>query len=403
MERSLAAWNEQVLSRRRGLSGRFMSLSKRWTPFGGGSSRNSSGPLAGLQASGGGSSGNYDSLQGFYRPESAEATMRKLADYAVMLRDFKLAATTYDLLRADFSADKAWRYYAGANEMAAVATLLDAHTRSGAEKSTSTKSRLESVDGWLETASYSYVTRCIAPFYAMRTLAVGSELLKMRGTSASGDEAAKWGCKILEMGLAGPGGGPLFMERVSASFGCKLGRGDLRWGGRRRKAAFWAVLAVETWLKMDKVVQAGKMLERVGELYGLTDAGAVAVQEGEEKGGGAEKGRPKELQFADMKEFIEMLREAVLARKLAAHGFDRQEPSEADEETLVEEVSEKLDLRRHRQSLIGAAAPAMGDIAPLSPLKTRAEEPSFPGMDVAPLSPLKERAENPLFKDDGFE
>ncbi|KAF2103435.1 hypothetical protein NA57DRAFT_32944 [Rhizodiscina lignyota] len=385
MERSLTAWNEQVLSRRRGLSGRFMSLSKRWTPFGS-SSRNSSGPLAGLQASGGGTSGNYDSLQGFYRPESAEATMRKLADYAVMLRDFKLAASTYDLLRADFNGDKAWRYYAGANEMAAIATLLDAHLRSGAEKSTSTKSRLEAVDGWLETASYSYVTRCMAPFYGLRTLAVGGELLKMRGTSTGGDEAAKWGSKILEDRLVGPVGRPLFMERISASFGSKLGRGELRWGGRRRKAAFWAVLAVENWLKMDKVVQAGKMLESVSELYGLTDAGGVAVQEDEEKGGGAEKAKPRELKFAEMKDFIEELREAVVARKLAAHGYEGEESPEADETTLVEEVSEKLDARPHRMSLIGIAAP-----------------PPMAGMDVTPLSPLKVRDEEPNFRDDSFE
>jgi trafficking protein particle complex subunit 8 len=386
MERSLSSWNESVLSRRRGISGRFMSLSKRWTPFGGGSSRNSSGPLAGLQASGGGSSGNYDSLQGFYRPESPEATMRKLADYAVMLRDFKLAASTYDLLRADFNADKAWRYYAGANEMAAVATLLDAHTRSGAEKSTSTKSRLESLDGWLETASYSYVTRCIAPYYALRTLVMGSELLKMRGTISSGDEAAKWGCKVLELGLAGPLGSPLFMERISMSYGSKISRGELRWGGRRRKAAFWAVMAVENWLKMDKVIQAGKMLERAGDLYGITDAGAVAVKEGEQKGAAAEKAKPKALKFSEMKDFIEVLREAVVARKLSAHGFDGEEAQDEDEVTLVEEVSEKLDTRPHRKSLIGAAAPALGDmdVAPLSPLRTRDDEPAF-------------------FKDDSFE
>src|SRR5690242_5305557 len=78
MERSISTWNEQILSRRRGLSGRFMSLSKRWTPFG--SSRNS----ASASPS---SNSNYDSLQGFYRPDAPEAIMRRLADYCFMLRD----------------------------------------------------------------------------------------------------------------------------------------------------------------------------------------------------------------------------------------------------------------------------------------------------------------------------
>lgn len=117
MERNTATWNEQILSRRRGISGRFMSLSKRWTPFS--SNRTSSSPTQSPSGS------NYDSLQGFYRPDAPEALMRKLADYAFMLRDFKLALSTYDLLRTDFTNDKAWRHYAGAAEMAAVSALMN--------------------------------------------------------------------------------------------------------------------------------------------------------------------------------------------------------------------------------------------------------------------------------------
>jgi trafficking protein particle complex subunit 8 len=40
--------------------------------------------------------------------------MRKLADYAFMLRDWKLANSTYDIVRKDFANDKAWKYAAGA-------------------------------------------------------------------------------------------------------------------------------------------------------------------------------------------------------------------------------------------------------------------------------------------------
>lgn len=39
--------------------------------------------------------------------------MRKLADYAFMLRDWKFAHSIYDLLRKDFLNDKAWMYHAG--------------------------------------------------------------------------------------------------------------------------------------------------------------------------------------------------------------------------------------------------------------------------------------------------
>ena len=40
--------------------------------------------------------------------------MRKLADFAFMLRDWKLAHSTYDIVRKDFANDKAWKYAAGA-------------------------------------------------------------------------------------------------------------------------------------------------------------------------------------------------------------------------------------------------------------------------------------------------
>lgn len=40
--------------------------------------------------------------------------MRKLADYAFLLRDWRLAHGVYELLRTDFTNDKAWKYHAGA-------------------------------------------------------------------------------------------------------------------------------------------------------------------------------------------------------------------------------------------------------------------------------------------------
>ncbi|KAI7583554.1 hypothetical protein KC343_g19988, partial [Hortaea werneckii] len=156
MERASATWNDQVASRRRGLSGRFMSLSKRFTLGSFGGNRNSSMPSFGGNGGGGSGNSNYDSLQGFYRPDAPEAIMRKLADYCMMLRDYRLAQSTYEILCGDFKADKAWRYYAGANEMSAVSGLL-------AIPGLSSKIRTEGIDQYLETAYYSYVTRVGAP------------------------------------------------------------------------------------------------------------------------------------------------------------------------------------------------------------------------------------------------
>ena len=344
MERQSASWNDQVASRRRGLSGRFMSLSKRFTPFGPGS-RNSTGPLGGT---GGGS--NYDSLQGFYRPEAPEAIMRKLADYAFTLRDYKLAYSTYDLLRSDYSNDKAWRYYAGANEMAAISLLIS-------NQALTSKMRADGIDQALETACYSYITRCGAPYNALRTLALGLELLKLRDASAA-DDGARWACRILENRLVGPVGNALFTERVAACYEGRTGFGSRNWGSRQRKAALWAVLATENWLKLDKPVQAEKCLNEASRLYAIHGDGEPL------------------LAFGEMQGFIDELKHAVKASRSAAVQDQEDGTHVEAEESLVEDATEEFDLspRAHRKSLIGAAVPPLtrfdtGPLSPLSPMR----------------------------------
>lgn len=360
MERNCAQWNEQVATRRRGISGRLMSLSKRWTPFGT-SSRNSSSPTSS-------SSSNYDSLQGFYRPDTPEAIMRKLADYAFMLRDFKLAQSTYDLLRGDFDNDKAWKHYAGANEMAAISTLLTTQAMTS-------KSRAETVDRMLEAATHSYIHRSMTPYYALRSLIMGLELLKLRGSSAA-DDAARWGSRILEAGLVGPIGTALLTERIGICYSSRQGIGTMSWGSRRRKSAFWAVLAAESFVNLGKTNQAEKCVEEAWSLYGL-------------KGDSA--GKQGNLEFEGMRGFLDELREKIVGARLVAQGY-RDSDEEEDDDTVgerslvVEEESETLDEGRpHRHSLIGAQMP-------MDPL----------GVMPAPLSPLKMRDENPLDGEGSF-
>ena len=253
MERHAAVWNEQVASRRRGLGGRILNLSRRWGGFGG-SSRNS-------MMGGGTLTSNYDQIQGFYRPESAEATMRKLADYAFMLRDWKLAYSTYDLLRGDYSADKAWKFHAATNEMAAVSLLMSG-------QALSSRTRAETVDQLLEAAFYSYQTRCVATYGAVRTVLLGMELLKARGGSSI-DDAVRWGVRLLEGNLMGPGGEVLLKERLAAYYGSKSGL-TLRFiAGRRRKSALWSILAAEAWLGLSKYLQAQRCLEDARKTYSM--------------------------------------------------------------------------------------------------------------------------------------
>ncbi|KAK3669565.1 hypothetical protein LTR78_010565 [Recurvomyces mirabilis] len=372
MERASATWNDQVASRRRGLSGRFMSLSKRFTTFGG---RNTSVPAL----AGGGS--NYDSLQGFYRPDAPEAIMRKLADYGMMLRDYKLAHSTYEILCQDFKNDKAWRYYAGANEMAA----------------------------YLETAYYSYLSRVGAPYNALRTLVLGAELLKMRIGSAL-DDAARWSSRLLEDRVVGPVGHVLLMERIAACFTERKGIATgLTEGERKRKAGFWNMLATEAWLRTEKTSQAERCLREAEQLYRLEEQG---------------------VEFDGMHRSLRALQEAVKANRNGPQHFDGADLLGDDLELQTQTVETLQDplqqdfggprspLRAafghgHRKSLSAAIAPMQPP-----PIQTEFGDPlgvvpsayqggldlnsavSQHGVDVPAASPIVER-KTP--REDGFE
>jgi hypothetical protein len=359
MERSVSSWNEQILSRRRGLSGRFMSLSKRWTGFG---SSRTSGSVSTSTGS------NFDNLQGFYRPDAPEAIMRRLADYCFMLRDWKLALSTYEILRTDFQNDKAWRHYAGAAEMAALSALMSPTPLSA-------KNRAENIDAWIEAASYSYTDRqrSAAPYYALRTLALSFELLRLRGSSAA-DDAARWASRILETGLVGPVGHALITERISACYVVRNGIGSFKLGSRRRKAALWAILASENWARLGKSVQAERALDSALRLYNTQNEN--------------NEGAAVRLPFGEMQRFVDDLRQQIMGLRLSNHGFSGAYEGAGEEGTAspeVEEEAETLDTspRLHRKSLIGANVP--------------------PGLDVGPLSPALERPKGEVARDEGFE
>ncbi|KAI3114044.1 hypothetical protein CBS147333_2279 [Penicillium roqueforti] len=320
MENKVAVWNDQVASRRRGISGRFMSMSRRWAGFGS-SSRSSIG------GSSGGNGGNYDPAQHSYRPDSPEALLRKMADFAFMLRDWKLAASTYDMIRSDYGNDKAWKYHAGAHEMCAVSMLLN-------PLATSAKIKLESVDQMFETACYSYLTRCSDAPHALRCLSLAVELLKSRGGSAT-ESAAKWAMRVMDFGLVGSVGHILYTERVAACYASKTPVGAAKWGGRRRKAGMWSILAADQWLKSGHPTLASACLEEAELLYAdVLQADGV-------------------FHMPEMQSFVDNLRHAVKVEYLESRGFDARDAPASEDPLDTEETSEKLDMRHHRRSLVG--------------------------------------------------
>jgi hypothetical protein len=329
MERASATWNDQVASRRRGISGRFMSLSKRFTTFGG-SNRNSSVPSFG---SGGGS--NYDSLQGFYRPDAPEAVMRKLADYSMMLRDYKLAQSTYEILCQDFKNDKAWRHYAAANEMAAISSLI-------VTSNLTTRLRLEAVDGFLEMAFYSYITRVGSPYYALRTLVMGLELLKLRGGTAL-DEAARWAQKILDDRLVGPIGHVLFMERIASCYSERKTPTNIPGAERKRKGAFWNTMACDAWLRLEKGSRAERCLNEATRLYSSLESDPA--------------------NFASLQLFLNQLQEAVKFNRSGPLHLDGSALLAADEGTQIEALQ---DLDTAIPPL--GRRPSMAQVTPITPM-----------------------------------
>ncbi|KAG5956858.1 hypothetical protein E4U58_006359 [Claviceps cyperi] len=260
MERHISVWNDQVASRRKGITGRFINLSRKWTGFG-----------TGARASSGTSLGSRDNFEalGYYRAEAAEAIMRKLADYAFMLRDWKLAYSTYDLLRSDFSESKAWKYHAAASEMTAISLLLVC-------RNLASKTRADTIKHMFDSAFYSYNNRCGASFGAARCLLIGMELLRASGGTAV-DEAARWALRLLEARILGRVGEALLKERLSFCYSSKLGVGSWGLGCRKRKAALWSILAAEAWCQQSKYLPAQKCLKETRKFKALQSSDGVGA------------------------------------------------------------------------------------------------------------------------------
>ncbi|OTA97382.1 hypothetical protein M434DRAFT_391849 [Hypoxylon sp. CO27-5] len=335
MERHVSVWNDQVASRRRGLAGRFVGLTKKWG-FGSGSRTSFAGPS---------SNSNYDTL-GFYRHDAPEAIMRKLADYAFMLRDWKLAHSTYELLRSDFNNDKAWKYHAAANEMAAISLLI-------MPQNLSAKSRAETIDTAFEAAFYSYITRCSAPYGALRCLSLGLELLRLRGGSSI-DEAAKWGIRLLESKIIGPVGDALIKERLAVCYASKQGMGTRLWGGRRRKSALWSVLGAEAWVAQSKYIQAQRCLNEARKTYSELPSG-----------NGIDK-------FNYANAFMLGIGNR-LNQNLEAGELDDDSDS-GDQSDEVDEESEALDMRGRRISTLGMPGGTAGAGLETAPLKAQLDK-----------------------------
>lgn len=251
MERCMYTLNEQVAAPRRGLTSRFFSASRRLMSGGSQPTYGSSGFE------------NYDPGTSSYHADTPEAQLRKLADIAFIMRDYKLAQKTYELLKKDSSNDKAWMYYAGAHEMAALATVMQ-------PQYLTTKIRLSIVEPYLDTAIYTYASRCSASYATVRCITTITQVLQTHN-NASKDMGADWLIKVLENIGVGRDSYASILEHVAENYYHRASTPVSPLGARRRKAALWRVIAAQHWLRCGKRAMARNSLRVAEEVYAVSE------------------------------------------------------------------------------------------------------------------------------------
>ncbi|KAI8641827.1 ER-golgi trafficking TRAPP I complex 85 kDa subunit-domain-containing protein [Parasitella parasitica] len=167
MERNIQHWNEQVASARRGITGRLFGASRRL--FGTSTRNPTTQSVQTITVYGPNVPVGANTLT-IYPYAAPEAQMRKLADYAFMLRDYKFAHTIYDTVRRDYATEKAYKHHAGTQEMMGICLLM----------SSQPLTNKTDVDRHFELAVQQYLGRCRSPYHATRTTIIYYELLKAR-------------------------------------------------------------------------------------------------------------------------------------------------------------------------------------------------------------------------------
>ncbi|KAI8903728.1 ER-golgi trafficking TRAPP I complex 85 kDa subunit-domain-containing protein [Gorgonomyces haynaldii] len=105
---NMREWERDIVSARRGLSGRLFKVGLKY--------------FSGKQQPAQSSFVDPVTKQVYYYYHSPEMMMRRLGDFAFMIRDYKYAQGIYDMLRKDF--DKQGRYLGGVLEMLSVSLLM---------------------------------------------------------------------------------------------------------------------------------------------------------------------------------------------------------------------------------------------------------------------------------------
>lgn len=173
MEKKIRIWDDQILAPKKSIAGRFFSVSKKL--FNSNDSLSNQNSISSSE-----SSFNYN--ENYYHKHSAEQKIRKLADWSLILKDFKYAYSTYELIRKDYTNDKAWVYVASTQEMCIISLLLTQtqqinQTTIRPDRNTLRKIRHDIIEPYLDNLSYTFKSRLNLRSYSIKTLLVIIELL----------------------------------------------------------------------------------------------------------------------------------------------------------------------------------------------------------------------------------
>jgi len=181
-----------------------------------------------------------------------EMQLLRLADFAFLLRDYKFASSTYDLVRKDFGTEKAANYHAACLEMGALSTLLQASMTPSESLGTLSGPSLVSIDyervtdPMFQEAAMLYSKKCNAPQLAARCVMLQYEAMKLLATGTDGLRDAANGIFRSAFELDNDLRGALFLEQ--AAF-CNLKSGN----PLIRKYNFYLVLAGHRFVKAGQV------------------------------------------------------------------------------------------------------------------------------------------------------
>ncbi|KAG7194746.1 uncharacterized protein KQ657_004425 [Scheffersomyces spartinae] len=163
MEQKIRYWDDQILQPKKSIANKFFSASRR---------------LFNNEIN---SNIGFNSHENYYHKSSPEQAIRKLADWSLILKDFKYAYSTYDLIKKDFTNDKAWVYVASSQEMCIVSLLLAQTQQSNSnlrpDKNTLRKVRHDIVEPYMDNLSYTFKSRLNLKSYSSRAHLVVIELL----------------------------------------------------------------------------------------------------------------------------------------------------------------------------------------------------------------------------------